>query len=125
MHIYVNISSALNQLRVAALNEKRTGPALLVTGSQQSGKSTLCKMLVNYAIKLGWQPVLVDLDLNSAEISPPGTISAAMVNENTVLPSDNLAKNSITYFHGDTQLITNEFYNKQMNELAEAVRIKH
>ena len=81
--------------------------------------------MVNYAIKLGWQPVLVDLDLNSAEISPPGTISAAMVNENTVLPSDNLAKNSITYFHGDTQLITNEFYNKQMNELAEAVRIKH
>jgi len=96
-----------------------------VTGSQQSGKSTLCKILVNYAIKLGWQPVLVDLDLNSAEISPPGTISAAMVTESAVLPSDNLARNSITYFHGDTQLITNEFFKQQMKELSEAVRIKH
>jgi len=40
------------------------------------------------------------------------------------LPSDNVAKNSITYFHGDTQTITNEFFNKQMNELAAAVRLK-
>jgi len=67
---------------------------------------------------------LVDLDLSSAEISPPGSISAALCNENTVLPSDNIAKNSITYFHGDTQHITNEFFNKQMRELAEAVRVK-
>ena len=79
---------------------------------------------MNYALKLGWQPVLVDLDLNSSEISPPGTISAVMATENSVLPSDNVAKNSITYFHGDTQTITNEFFNKQMNELAAAVRLK-
>ena len=57
-------------------------------------------------------PILVDLDLNSSEVSPPGTISAAMINESTVLPSDALAKNSISYFHGDCKLITNEFYNK-------------
>ncbi len=67
---------------------------------------------------------MVDLDLSSAEISPPGSISAAMCNESTVLPSDNLAKNSITYFHGDTKLITNDFFNKQMGELASAVLTK-
>ena len=80
--------------------------------------------MVNYAVKLGWQPTLVDLDLNGSEISPPGTISAAMCNESTVLPSDNLAKNSITYFHGDTKIITNEFYNKQLSDLAGAVKQK-
>lgn len=68
--------------------------------------------------------MLVDLDLNSSEVSPPGTISAVMVSESTVLPSDGLARNSISYFHGDCKLITNEFYNKQMGELAEAVRLK-
>ena len=102
MHIHVNISSALNQLRIAALNERKIGPSLLVTGSQQSGKSTLCKMLVNYAIKLGWTPILADLDLKSATLSPPGAISASLITEATVLPSDNLSKNTLTYFHGDT-----------------------
>ena len=102
MHIHVNISSALNQLRIAALNERKIGPSLLVTGSQQSGKSTLCKMLVNYAIKLGWTPILADLDLKSAALSPPGAISASLITEATVLPSDNVSKNTLTYFHGDT-----------------------
>ena len=54
MHIYMNIQCALNRERNIALNARKVGPNLLVTGSQQSGKSTLCKILVNYAIKLGW-----------------------------------------------------------------------
>ena len=112
MHIYINIQCALNQLRIAALNEKQIGPSLLVTGSQQSGKSTLCKILVNYAVKLGWTPILADLDLQSAELSPPGAISASLIQESTVLPSDNLSKNTLSYFHGDTGIITDEFFNK-------------
>ena len=36
-------------------------------------------MLVNYSLKLGWSPIYVDLDLHSGEISPPGSISAAML----------------------------------------------
>ena len=54
MHIYVNLQCALNRERHIALNQRRVGPNLLITGSQQSGKSTLCKILVNYALKLGW-----------------------------------------------------------------------
>jgi polyribonucleotide 5'-hydroxyl-kinase len=63
MHVYLNISSALNKMRNEALTQKRVGPTLLVTGSTQSGKSTLCKMLVNYSLKLGWSPVFADIDL--------------------------------------------------------------
>jgi len=63
MHVYLNISSALNKMRNEALTQKRVGPMLLVTGSTQSGKSTLCKMLVNYSLKLGWSPVFADIDL--------------------------------------------------------------
>jgi polyribonucleotide 5'-hydroxyl-kinase len=50
-------------MRNEALTQKRVGPMLLVTGSTQSGKSTLCKMLVNYSLKLGWSPVFADIDL--------------------------------------------------------------
>lgn len=124
MHIYVNIQCALNQLRLSALNEKRIGPNLLVTGSHLSGKSTLCRMLVNYAIKQGWTPVLADIDLQSSEISPLGTISASLISESTVLPSDSHSKNTLSYFHGNTHIITDDFFNKQVIELADAVKLK-
>jgi hypothetical protein len=48
-------------------------------------------MLVNYSLKLGWQPIFVDLDLQSGEISPPGSIAAAMLCPGEdLLPSDSL-----------------------------------
>ena len=81
-------------------------------------------MLVNYAIKLGWTPILADLDLQSAALSPPGAISASLIQESTVLPSDSLSKNTLSYFHGDTQIITDEFFNKQVGELSAAVKLK-
>jgi len=94
-------------MRNEALTQKRVGPMLLVTGSTQSGKSTLCKMLVNYSLKLGWSPVFADIDLQSGEISPPGSISAAMLNPGEdLLPSDSLHKKSISYFHGKTEFVT-------------------
>ena len=77
MFEYVNVHSALNQIRNTALRNKEIGPTLLVTGSATSGKSTICKILINYSLKLGWTPILCDLDLNSNEISPPGCIAAA------------------------------------------------
>ena len=65
MHRYVNLTYALNQIRTESLQQKKVCPGLLVTGAQQSGKKTLSKILTNYAIKLGWQPTYVDLDLKS------------------------------------------------------------
>ena len=76
---------------------------MLITGSQLSGKSTLAKILTNYSIKLGCKPIYVDLDLNSCELTPIGTISAATITE--TLPSENL-KEVITFFHGRENFIT-------------------
>jgi len=44
--------------------------------------------LVNYALKLGYNPVLADLDLSCNEICPPGAMAAALVQD--TLPNDNL-----------------------------------
>ena len=36
---------------------------IMVVGATDVGKSTVCKILLNYAVKMGRQPCLVDLDV--------------------------------------------------------------
>ena len=60
-------------------------------------------------MKLGCKPIYVDLDLSSCELTPPGTISAALVTE--TLPSENL-KEVITFFHGKETYITQEYFQR-------------
>ena len=121
MNIYVNINCALNSLREQARLQKQVGPALLITGAQLSGKSTLARILTNYSIKLGWKPIYVDLDLYSCELTPPGTISAAVATE--TLPCDDV-KDVITFFHTQQNFVTQEYFQKQIEELAQAVNGK-
>ena len=55
------------------------GPRVLVVGPTESGKSSLAKTLVAYAVKLGRTPVWVDLDPNDNAISVPGTLAACVM----------------------------------------------
>jgi len=119
---YVNVHAALNQERIQALKQKRLGPNLLVTGQHQSGKSTLCRILINYALKLGWTPLLVDLDLTTNEIAPPGSFGACQVEH--PIPNDYLVQNSICYFQGSLSPLTQEFYDRQIHELSQFVHQK-
>lgn len=122
MEQYINVHSALNALREKALKTKTVGPTALVTGLQSSGKSTLCKILINYSLKLGWTPIYCDLDLNQNDIAPPGNIAAALVEES--LPNDDLIQSALCYFHGSTSPITLEFFDRQVEELAKNVKAK-
>ena len=96
----MNLHSAFNQTRLHALKNKLIGQTILVTGSNFSGKSTLCKILTNYSLKLGWRPILCDIDLNNNEICPPGSIGATAIDD--PLPNDDLISNALCYFHGST-----------------------
>lgn len=60
----VNLNHVLEQMRQQALMLKEEGPRVFVTGSVNSGKSSICKILINYALKLGWKPLLADIDLS-------------------------------------------------------------
>ena len=42
------------------------GPVTLVVGPTDTGKSTLSKLLLNYASRMGRKPILVDLDVGQA-----------------------------------------------------------
>ncbi|CAM4771744.1 unnamed protein product [Rotaria magnacalcarata] len=79
MHIYLNVHGMLEQLRQKADAEKTRGPRIMVAGLPDVGKSTLCRMLVNWAARLGRTPILVDLDVGQNQISIPGTIAAMVV----------------------------------------------
>lgn len=57
MMAYMNLHFALDRLRTPA-----GGPRVLITGPEDSGKTSLIKILAAYALKSGRNPILVNLD---------------------------------------------------------------
>jgi polyribonucleotide 5'-hydroxyl-kinase len=77
MAAYANLHIAFEQMRVRALRTVHGSPAhdddpaaniepprVLVLGPENSGKTTVCKILVNYAVRAGqgWSPLLANVD---------------------------------------------------------------
>lgn len=80
MRAYANVHIALEQRRVRALRTMHGSPGsddensdvqgygepprVLVLGPENSGKTTMCKILTNYCVRAGqdWGPVLVNVD---------------------------------------------------------------
>lgn len=57
----------------------RIGPITLLAGPCDVGKSTLCRILLNYAVRMGRRPIFVDLDVGQGQISVPGSIGALLI----------------------------------------------
>ena len=85
MSVYANVHIALEQMRVRALAAVRGSPVpedegddtvstdpprVLVLGPENSGKTTVCKILANYAVRAGqdWVPAYVNVD--PSEVGP-------------------------------------------------------
>ncbi|KAL1513262.1 hypothetical protein ABEB36_002691 [Hypothenemus hampei] len=79
MIIYSNCHAALEIMRSECENDNKRGPIAMVVGPQDVGKSTLCKILLNYAVRMGRRPVYVDLDVGQGSISIPGTVGAIVI----------------------------------------------
>jgi polyribonucleotide 5'-hydroxyl-kinase len=79
MATYANLHIAFEQMRVRALNAVHGSPnsdddsdananaeppRVLVLGPENSGKTTMCKIITNYAVRAGqdWSPLLVNVD---------------------------------------------------------------
>ncbi|XP_076041049.1 protein CLP1 homolog [Oratosquilla oratoria] len=85
MVTYLNTHSCLERLRKQ--NDERIsndenyvrGPVAMIVGPQDVGKSTLCRILLNYGVRMGRRPVYVDLDCGQGAIAVPGTIGALLV----------------------------------------------
>ncbi len=62
---YLNTHHVINNLRQEARASGGQGPRVLVVGPMDSGKSSMCKLLLNWAVRAGWQPTYVDLDVGA------------------------------------------------------------
>lgn len=76
---YLNVSFAIENLRKEAEKTESPGPRVLICGAQDVGKTTLCRILLNYGVRLGRRPIFIDLDVGQQNIGIPGTIGGLMV----------------------------------------------
>ena len=114
MRELVNLNHILEQMRKDALQQKKPGPRVFVTGKAQSGKTSVCKILVNYSLRLGWTPIFADIDLRQNLISAPGCLSATLIEDVLEGHTDTMTQKSINYYHGACDpgkfIITPEFF---------------
>ena len=76
---YYQTHLEFNKAREEAKKVDDKAPVILVTGPIRSGKGTLSLHLLNYAVRDGYAPLFVDLDLSSNLLTMPGCIGASVV----------------------------------------------
>ena len=78
MTTYFNFHNCLEQHRDDAVKSDSVGPRVLVVGAPNSGRSTFCRILLNYAARMRGEhrrnPLFVDLDFSQPDLAVPGTL---------------------------------------------------
>ncbi|EDQ90152.1 uncharacterized protein MONBRDRAFT_32061 [Monosiga brevicollis MX1] len=81
MRYYLNTHMALEQRRMQNQQSGHPGPRVLVTGPSGSGRTSLCRILLNYAVRIERTPLFVDLNPREGNLAVPGTLGAAVIEE--------------------------------------------
>ncbi|XP_006012987.1 polyribonucleotide 5'-hydroxyl-kinase Clp1 [Latimeria chalumnae] len=120
MILYLNAHAALEQMRRQAEREDDRGPRVMLVGPTDVGKTTLCRLLLNYAVRLGRRPTFVELDVGQGSISIPGTMGALYIERPADLEEGFSVQAPLVYHFGSTSPGTNiKLYNKITSRLAE------
>ena len=82
--MYLNMHACLERIRKQteesqAEGKDTRGPVVMVVGPTDVGKSTLCRLLLNYAVRMGRRPIFADLDVGQGSIAVPGTIGNLII----------------------------------------------
>ncbi|KAM9325920.1 polyribonucleotide 5'-hydroxyl-kinase Clp1 isoform 1-T1 [Gastrophryne carolinensis] len=125
MLLYLNTHVALEQMRVQAEREGERGPRVLVAGPSDVGKSTLCRLLLNYGVRIGRRPALVELDVGQGSVSVPGTVGALCVERPADVEEGFSTQAPLVYHFGSTTPGTNiKLYNKLTTRLATVFNLR-
>uniref|UniRef100_A0A182PA03 Protein CLP1 homolog n=1 Tax=Anopheles epiroticus TaxID=199890 RepID=A0A182PA03_9DIPT len=120
MVMYLNANSALEHLRYKAEQEDAQGPIVMVVGPADVGKTTLCRIFLNYAVRLGRRPIFVDLDVGQGGIAIPGTIGALLVERPAPVAEGFSQQAPLVYHYGHSSPSANNiFYDVLISKLAE------
>lgn len=79
MSFYLNVHALLEQERHKAASIGDKGPVTLICGPSDVGKSTLTRILCNYAVRAQRTPLLTELDVGQGCVSVPGTIGLNVI----------------------------------------------
>jgi polyribonucleotide 5'-hydroxyl-kinase len=129
MASYIATHASLEQLRKAAQRKGPdcAGPRVLVVGPTDVGKTTLCRILLNYAVRSGRKPTYVDLDVGQNSITIPGVLAATPYEH--VMGIDSLSdfplNAPMVYFFGHTTPSKNiKNFKSGMVQLEKAVSLR-
>jgi energy-coupling factor transporter ATP-binding protein EcfA2 len=106
-----------------AETDGKRGPIVLVVGPTDVGKTTLSRVLINYAVRLGRRPIYVDVDVGQGNISVPGTIGAMLIERPASIEDCGFIQQApMVYFFGHKSPQDNiPLYNLLCSKLAETV----
>lgn len=76
MNSYINIHTALEGLRDKSEKDNVPGPKVLIVGPKDSGKTSLAKILLSYAVRQNRAPIFIDLDPCEGSVTMPGSLTA-------------------------------------------------
>lgn len=94
------------------------------------GKSTLCRILLNYATRRGRAPIFVDLDPDQGHIGIPGTIGALSIESPIDIETGLSLRSSMLMHFGHTNLAADNedknglFYKALLENMAKIVHSK-
>ncbi|XP_017693703.1 PREDICTED: polyribonucleotide 5'-hydroxyl-kinase Clp1 [Lepidothrix coronata] len=113
MLLYLNTHTALEQMRRQAERDDERGPRVMVVGPTDVGKTTVCRLLLNYAVRLGRRPTFVELDVGQGSVSIPGTMGALYIERPADVEEGFSLQAPLVYHFGSTTPGTNiKLYNK-------------
>ncbi|KAG0421179.1 hypothetical protein HPB47_002942, partial [Ixodes persulcatus] len=125
MIFYANIHAVLEQMRQKCEEDDSKGPTVMVVGPTDVGKSCLCRILLNYAVRQGRRPIFVDLDVGQGHISIPGTIGALLVERPAEVEEGFSQQAPLVYHYGHSSPGTNAtLYNVLVSRLAEVINLR-
>ncbi|ESP00169.1 hypothetical protein LOTGIDRAFT_226039 [Lottia gigantea] len=125
MLMYLNTHAALEQMRLKADEENMRGPRAIIVGPTDVGKSTLCRILCNYAARLGRAPIFADIDVGQGQTDIPGTIGALSVERPSDVEEDYSQLSPLSFHFGHKTPQTNTaLYELLIQRLAEVINMR-
>lgn len=125
MMYYLHCHCSLEKLRNNAEQNNTRGPVVMVVGPSDSGKSVLCKLLLNYATRIisnSRKPVYVELDVNGGHVSVPGTIGAMVVEHPASIEDGFVSNTPLVYNYGHLDINENPaLYNLLISKTADKI----
>lgn len=143
MAMYANLHAALEERRAYAASNQNAqapsadaagdtsalevvtcGPVVMIVGPTDVGKSSLSKILVNYAVRVGRKPIFVDLDVGQGAVTIPGMFAAVQLERPVTVESGiSSATAPLVYFYGHNSPGENaELYRAMLQRMSATIQ---